>query len=590
MNGAEFIVRALIRQGQKTVFGYPGGTVLSLYDSLYRHRKEIRHVRTAHEQGAAHAADGFARASSGVGVCFATSGPGATNLVTGIANAFMDSVPLVFITGNVEHALIGTDSFQEVDIVGMTLGVTKHSWAARSAAMLSDAMTRAFGIALGGRKGPVLIDVAKDVLEGDDPVYDTALEKIGPYAPGTPCGGRGKCAGRGEDEACVTAGQDAGADAGAEFGVAAGQDVDNAVRLMEAAKRPLIIAGGGAVASGAGEEVTELARKLGAPVCHTLMGTGLMPSGDPLNFGLLGQMASARVRAAADECDLLIVVGARLSNKVADLREFGTSGKKLLQIDSDRAEINKVVRADVYIAGDAKAALRGILTRSGGIVERRPWCGGVDGYALPGENVEIDARATFSENDEIDAATRVVKKGYVDPIEIFDAVRRAAGEGITVATDVGCHQLYTARYFRFEPEDRFITSGGLGTMGFGLGAAVGAQIASPDRVTVLFTGDGSFLMNLNELSTVRNEGLPLIVVVLRNGQLGMVHEMQRKHCGRRYSQTSLGMKLNIPALCRAFGLRGARVRSAAELEAEVRKAVAAREPVVIDVRTILRGV
>jgi acetolactate synthase-1/2/3 large subunit len=589
MNGAEFIVRALIRQGQKTVFGYPGGTVLSLYDSLYRHRKEIRHVRTAHEQGAAHAADGFARASAGIGVCFATSGPGATNLVTGIANAFMDSVPVVFITGNVEHALIGTDSFQEVDIVGMTLGVTKHSWAARSAAMLADAMSRAFGIALGGRKGPVLIDVAKDVLEGDDPVYGEALERIVPYVPDvigaqgargaldTPLGGRGECGGLDtgvEAEACVTAGQDV--DAGS--GGMAGQDVDGAVRLLEEAKRPLIIAGGGAVASGAGGEITKLARKLGAPVCHTLMGTGLMPSGDPLNFGLLGQMASARVRAASDECDLLIVVGARLSNKVADLREFGASGRKLLQIDSDRAEINKVVRADVYIAGDAKAALRGILARSGGIGERKPWCCGVDVRETPGEN------------DEIDAATRTVKKGYVDPADIFDAVRRAAGEGITVATDVGCHQLYTARYFRFEPEDRFITSGGLGTMGFGLGAAVGAQIAAPDRVTVLFTGDGSFLMNLNELSTVRNEGLPLIVVVLRNGQLGMVHEMQRKLCGRRYSQTSLGMKLNISALCRAFGLRGARVRSAAELEAEVRKAVAAREPVVIDVRTILRGV
>lgn len=615
MNGAEFIVRALIKSGQTTVFGYPGGTVLSIYDSLYRHRREIRHIRTANEQGAAHAADGFARMTKGAGVCIATSGPGATNLVTGIANAYMDSVPVVFITGNVEHTLIGTDSFQEVDIVGMTLGVTKHSWAVRSASMLCEAMTRAFSVAQSGRKGPVLIDVAKDVLEAGDEAFDRALDRIETYCPP-------EAASFGDDE------------------------IDAAINILKESERPVIIAGGGAVSSGAGNEILVLAERLGAPVCNTLMGTGLLPSGHRLNFGLTGQMASDDLKRALAECDLVMAVGARMSNRTADLRlaagkRLGNwtadlqlaagkrpgnwtadlqlmagAGARLLQIDADRAEINKILRADAYIAGDAKTALRGILARFRGIPVREPWFSGTNAGKCAVEDADFssgecgksvagvrsdecgggDANGSYGEGCSEYANSRLAevnvphpKRGYVDPLSIFEAVREAAGEAITVATDVGCHQLFTARYFRFEPVDRFITSGGLGTMGFGLGAAEGAQIAAPERVTVLFTGDGSFMMDMNELATVRNERLPLIIIVMRNGELGMVHEMQKKRYGRRYSQTVLGSRPGIPALCRAFGLRGVKVSSASEILAEVRRAIALREAVVIDVRTVLSG-
>ncbi|MBO4326099.1 MAG: thiamine pyrophosphate-binding protein [Clostridia bacterium] len=548
MNGAEFIVRILIKSGSRTVFGYPGGTVLSLYDSLYRHRSEIRHVRTSHEQGSAHAADGFARMSGKPGVCIATSGPGATNLVTGIANAFMDSVPVIFITGNVEHSLIGTDSFQEVDIVGMTLGITKHSWAVRSPDMLIDAMTSAERICMTGRRGPVLVDVAKDVLDCDSPDYTDALEMFEPFSQTeTACGAKTETA---PDE----------------------EEISGVLGLIAESKKPLVICGGGVRQAGAGEELIEFARSAGAPVCQTLMGIGTLEPDEPLNLGLMGAMAGKAAKKALNECDLIIAVGARLGNKVADISGLVSGGKKLVQIDADRAEINKIVKADAYIASDAKMALRGILARSGGIAGRKPWL----------------TRDSFAENVS-GVQKHDLKKGFVDPEDIFAAVKKGAGNSLTVASDVGLHQLYTASHFPLGPADRFISSGGLGTMGFGIGASIGAKIAGPERTTVLFAGDGGFMMSMNELATVAAEKLPLIIIVMRNGELGMVREMQRKYCGRRYSQTKLGLKVNIPRLCSSFGIDGVRARTAVEIEQAVKDAVCENRAVVIEVRTVLRG-
>ena len=547
MNGAEYIVRELLASGTDTVFGYPGGTVVALYDALYKHRRELRHIRTAAEPGAVFAADGYARSTGRFGVCIATSGPGATNLVTGIANAFMDSVPLICITGNVDHHLIGTDSFQEVDIVGMTLGVTKHSWAVRSPELLTRAMQNAFRLCTGGRPGPVLIDVAKDVLEGESAVYDAALQTTGrtlyPEA--------------------------------ASIKAPAAAQVSEAGTLLANAKKPLIICGGGARRAGAGTGLIELAERLGAPVCTTLMGLGTLPSGHPLDLGLVGAMASAETACALNECDLILTAGARFSNRSAGSVDFSGGGKTLVQIDSDSAEINKIVKADAYIEADVKVALDALSDwfETRGQTPRRPWFS--------------PERQKDSAACDIDHAA--LRKGCIAPADIFSAVRRAAGERVTVATDVGLHQLYTARYFPLEPEDLFLTSGGLGSMGYGLGAAIGAQLAMPERTTVLFTGDGSFLMDMNELATAAEQKLPLIIVVLKNGQLGMVHELQRTECGRRYSATVLKQKINIPKLAAAFGLRGMRVHSAEELEAAVRDAVTCRTAAVIEVRTYLKG-
>lgn len=541
MNGAEFIVRMLIKNNIRTVFGYPGGTVLSLYDALYRHRKELEHIRTSHEQGAAHAADGFARMSGSPGVCIATSGPGATNLITGIANAFMDSVPAVFITGNVEHSLIGTDSFQEVDIVGMTLGITKHSWAVRTPELLAEAMENAFSICMSGRRGPVLIDVAKDVLEGECGLYDDVQGRFAmPVIKETP-------APESRDVALVT-------------------------KLIENSLKPLIICGGGAKQSGAGPELLKLSRAAGAPVCSTLMGIGTLPPDEPLNLGILGAMARKDAKQALRECDLIIAAGARLGNKVTDIAGLKASGKRLVQIDADRAEINKIVPADAYIASDAKTALKAILARLNGIPAKAPWFSSAE-----------------SASDEQKVQEQTLKRGWLAPEAVFDSVKRAAGGGLTVVTDVGLHQLCTARYFPIGPSDRFITSGGLGTMGFGLGASIGAFAAMPGRTTILFTGDGSFMMNMNELATVASQKLPLIIIVMRNGALGMVREMQKAYCGRRYSQTKLDQKLNIPKLCSAFGLKGVRAKTPAELEQAVKGAVNENRAAVIEVRTVLRG-
>ncbi|MBO5076891.1 MAG: biosynthetic-type acetolactate synthase large subunit [Clostridia bacterium] len=543
MNGAEYIVRELLASGTNTVFGYPGGTVVALYDALYKHRREIRHIRTAAEPGAVFAADGYARSTGRFGVCIATSGPGATNLVTGIANAFMDSVPLICITGNVDHHLIGTDSFQEVDIVGMTLGVTKHSWAVRSPELLTRAMQNAFRICTGGRPGPVLIDVAKDVLEGSSPLYDEALTVSGnspvleaPTAPRP-------------DAAQICA----------------------AAALLADAQKPLIICGGGARRAGAGSALSELAERLCAPVCATLMGLGTLPAGHPNYLGLVGAMASPEATRAIKECDLILTVGARFSNRSAGSVDFVSNGKKLVQIDADSAEINKIIKSDAYIEADARAALEALNGRPERTT-RTPW---FSTEPQPGSTSGVDHAAH--------------RRGYIAPADIFDAVKRAAGERVTVATDVGLHQLYTARYFPLDPEDLFLTSGGLGTMGYGLGAAIGAQLAMPERTTVLFTGDGSFLMNMNELATLAEQQLPVIIVVLKNGQLGMVHELQRTECGRRYSATVLKQNIKIPKLAAAFGLRGVRVHSAAELEAAVRDAAARKTAAIIEVRTYLKG-
>ncbi len=565
MNGAEYIIRKLISNGTETVFGYPGGTVLSVYDSLYRHRNEIRHIRASHEQGAAHAADGYARVSGRAGVCIATSGPGATNLVTGIANAYMDSVPVVFITGNVEHTLIGTDSFQEVDICGMTLGVTKHSWAVRDRETLIRAMNSAFRVAFEGRRGPVLIDVAKDILETDEKAYE---EDIIRSADGSPLA---------EHVLPRSAGFR--------------EETRAAASLIGSSVRPLIIMGGGARRSGAENAVSELAKRLGAPVCATLMGTGA-PVGVPENdwLGLPGLMAHPRLKRALELCDVIVAVGARLSNRVVDPAMFQEDTKKLVQIDTDRAEINKIVKADAFIEGDASEALKAVLELLPA-ERRKSWLprGDGNGDFSGNGNANGGGSGNCDGNGDGNGDGKAVFPSDKPFAAALEAVKEAAGEHLCVCTDVGLHQLYTARLFPFGKNDIFVTSGGLGTMGSGLGAAIGAAAAAPDRTVLLITGDGGFMMDMNELEVVARERLPVIVIIMRNDSLGMVREMQKKQCGRRYSQTSLSRRVSFTKIAGAFGITGKKARGVGELAAAVREAREKGIPAVIEYRLQYEG-
>jgi len=540
MTGAEFIVKAIIKAGTDTVFGYPGGTVVSLCDALYKERRFVRTVRTSHEQGAAHAADGYARASGRAGVCFTTSGPGATNLVTGIATAFMDSVPVVFITGNVECSLIGTDSFQEVDIIGITLSVTKHSFMVRSAGDLIKALDNAFRIAMADRQGPVLIDVPKDILEAQAAEYAAALESMQPSG--------------------------ALPEAKATEPYPETEALASMRAKLLAAERPLVIAGGGARHSGAGGSILELARRLKLPVVSTLMGAGILPAEEPEYLGMLGKNAPDYIKRAVEECDLILAAGTRFSTRVREPEMY--RGKTVLQIDTDRAEINKLLVPDAFVLGDAAEVLKTLLK---GLPERqkRSWTERL--------SAEKAAGLKSRENREIPG------KGWLKGAEVLAELKAALGPGALIATDVGNHQMLTAACYPFDPEDTFLTSGGLGTMGFGMGAAIGGMLSCPGRRTALVTGDGSFMMNLNELATAAGEKLPLIVLVFRNRQLGMVHDMQAQSWGRRYSATKLGRLPDIKKLAGAFGIRGVKIRTLEQLREELSTAISENRALVLDI-------
>lgn len=499
MNGARILVEELIHQGVDVIFGYPGGAVLNIYDELYLASDRIRHVLSAHEQGAAHAADGYARASGKTGVVLATSGPGATNLVTGIANAYLDSVPMVAITGNVAVNNLGKDSFQEVDIVGVTQSVVKHNFMVRDVKDLQRTIIEAFEIANTGRKGPVLIDIPKDVQVNEceyieDMKVPSVVKKIKSSTEG----------------------------------------MDELLEMIKKAKRPFIYAGGGMIASGAEAEVLELSKRLDAAVGLSMMGLTAVPASYPLNLGMCGMHGKYASIKAQSECDLLLAVGVRFSDRATgDIDEY-TKKCMTVHIDIDRAEIGKNVNADISMWGD----VREILTKILAVIPK---------YEHPEWLAQIE---------EYKSAAILPAPQAFGPQAIIEEVNRHGNEDTVVATDVGQHQMWTMQYYRFEKSHKLLTSGGLGTMGYGLGAAIGGCIANGRKRTVLFTGDGSFGMNLNELATAVSQELPITIIVMNNDVLGMVRQWQTIFYDGHYSQTTLDRKTDFPALAKAFGALG----------------------------------
>ena len=542
LNGAAILIECLIEQGVGTVFGFPGGAVLPIYDELYKRQDRINHVLTAHEQHAGHAADGYARASGKTGVCIATSGPGATNLVTPIATAYMDSSPVVFITGNVPQSLMGTDSFQEADISGMTMPVTKHNYLVTRVEKLADTVREAFYIAASGRPGPVLIDVPKDVqiaeteyepASGEALIPRLSLKK--PMAQLRP-----------EGEALE------------RYKLKAEPRLEQAAQLIAEAHRPLIYCGGGVVLSGAQSELLALAERVDAPVASTLMGLGAVPAGNERMLGMLGMHGTHAANIAMQRCDLLIAVGVRFSDRALGKAAAFAPNAKVLHIDIDRAEINKNVSTTLHITGDARIVLSLLLAR----VSQKHH-----------EQWMQQARSMIEEylSDEL-----------FEPRKILGAMAKIAPD-LTVATDVGQHQMWTAQHFPFIRPRQLITSGGLGTMGFGLGAAMGAAASDAQgRPVALVTGDGSFRMNLTELSTIACYNIPVIVVIFNNGTLGMVRQWQTLFFGKRYSQTTLDRGPDFMKLAEAYGLEGTRVDTMAAFTEAFERACATRRPCIIE--------
>ena len=542
LNGAAILIECLIEQNVGTVFGFPGGAVLPIYDELYKRQDRIQHVLTAHEQHAGHAADGYARASGKTGVCIATSGPGATNLVTPIATAYMDSSPVVFITGNVPQSLMGTDSFQEADISGMTMPVTKHNYLVTRVEKLADTIREAFYIAGSGRPGPVLIDIPKDVQIAEteyEPVLgDALIPKLSAKHPTAQL--------RPEGEALE------------RYKVKAEPRLEKAAQLIAEAHKPLIYCGGGVTISGAEDELAAFADRIDAPVVSTLMGLGTLPADNPRMLGMLGMHGTHAANIAMQRCDLLIAVGVRFSDRALGNAETFAAQAKVLHIDIDRAEINKNVSTTLHITGDARIVLELLLAR----VSQKSH-----------EQWMRQARSMMEEylSDEL-----------FEPRKILRQMAAIAPE-MTVATDVGQHQMWTAQHFPFLRPRQLITSGGLGTMGFGLGAAMGAAASDAEgRPVALVTGDGSFRMNLTELSTIGYYGIPVIIVIFNNGTLGMVRQWQTLFFGHRYSQTTLDRGPDFMKLADAYGLSGTRVNTVEMFAAAFRKAVEEKAPCIIE--------
>lgn len=528
LSGAKIIVECLLEQGVDTVFGFPGGQIIDTYDALYAYRGRIRHILTSHEQGAAHAADGYARVSGKVGVVIATSGPGATNLVTGLATAFMDSVPMVAITGNVSSGLLGKDSFQEVDIFGITMPITKHNFIVRRVEELADTMRRAFRIAASGRPGPVLVDVLKDVQQAQCEFEPRQPEPILP-----------------ETEKITEA------------------DIDVAVRMIEESKRPVIFAGGGVIRAGASPELYRFAAHLGAPVSLSLMGLGAYPAGKRQYMGMLGMHGTRTSATAVSQADLLIVCGARFSDRVIMNANTFAKQLRILHLDIDAAEINKNIISYASVCGDVKVSLA-MLTERCGLHHHGEWLAQV---------------ADWKAHEP-----RPAHSGKLTPQALIDTVRAAVPDDTIIATDVGQHQMWVAQRYPFQYPRTLCTSGGLGTMGYGMGAAIGAQSAFPKRRVVLFTGDGSFHMNLNELATAVTYRLPIVIVVMNNGVLGMVRQWQKILYNGRYSETTLHRQTDYVRLAEAFGATGLVVSRRDELARLIPEAVNLGRTVVIDAR------
>ena len=542
LNGAAILIECLIEQNVGTVFGFPGGAVLPIYDELYKRQDRIQHVLTAHEQHAGHAADGYARASGKTGVCIATSGPGATNLVTPIATAYMDSSPVVFITGNVPQSLMGTDSFQEADISGMTMPVTKHNYLVTRVEKLADTIREAFYIARSGRPGPVLIDIPKDVqiaeTEYEPASRDALIPKLSAKHPTAQL--------RPEGEALE------------RYKIKAEPRLEKAAQLIAEAHMPLIYCGGGVIISGAQDELAAFADRIDAPVVSTLMGLGALPADNPRMLGMLGMHGTHAANIAMQRCDLLIAVGVRFSDRALGNAATFAAQAKVLHIDIDRAEINKNVSTTLHITGDARVVLELLLAR---VAQKHH------------EQWMQQARSMMEEylSDEL-----------FEPRKILRQMSSIAPE-MTVATDVGQHQMWTAQHFPFLRPRQLITSGGLGTMGFGLGAAMGAAASDPEhRPVALVTGDGSFRMNLTELSTIGYYGIPVIIVIFNNGTLGMVRQWQTLFFGHRYSQTTLDRGPDFMKLADAYGLEGTRVDTVEKFAAAFKKAFEEKKPCIIE--------
>ena len=527
LTGAEIIIECLKEQGVDTVFGYPGGAILNVYDALYKHKDEITHVLTSHEQGASHAADGYARATGKVGVCFATSGPGATNLVTGIATAYMDSVPVVAITCNVGNALLGKDSFQEVDIAGIVMPVTKHSYIVKDITKLADTLRNAFYIAKSGRPGPVLVDVTKDVT-------GTLFE----YSPRCP------------------------ATINRETENIRKEDVDTAVEMIRASKKPYIFVGGGSVISGASKEITELAHKLQAPVCDSLMGKGAFSGEDPLYTGMLGMHGTKTSDLGVTQCDLLIVLGARFSDRVTGNAKTFAKQAKILQLDVDAAEIDKNVQVDASIVGDVRESLRRILEKLPEDIPHPEWIEHIQ---------EMKAKYPLSYDHSQLTGPYIIEKLY----ELTN------GEAI-ISTDVGQHQMWAAQYYKYKEPRTFLTSGGLGTMGYGLGAAIGAKMGRPDKIVVNIGGDGCFRMNMNEIATAVRCRKPLIQIVMNNHVLGMVRQWQTLFYGQRYSHTVLDDAVDFVKIAEGMGAKAIRITKMEEVEPVLKEALNSDGTVVLD--------
>ncbi|MBQ2991655.1 MAG: biosynthetic-type acetolactate synthase large subunit [Clostridia bacterium] len=542
LNGAAILIECLIEQEVGTVFGFPGGAVLPIYDELYKRMDRINHVLTAHEQHAGHAADGYARASGKTGVCIATSGPGATNLVTAIATAYMDSTPVVFVTGNVPQSLMGTDSFQEADISGMTMPITKHNYLVTNVDRLADTIREAFYIASTGRPGPVLIDIPKDVQLAETEYVPLSGEALIPrLSKKKPLSQL-----RPEGEALE------------QYKLKAEPRLEKAAQLIAEAHRPLIYCGGGVTLSGAQKELMALAGRVDAPVVSTLMGLGAASAQSDRMLGMLGMHGTHAANIAMQRCDLLIAVGVRFSDRaLGDASKFAPNAK-VLHIDIDHAEINKNVSTTLHITGDAKTVLELLLSR---VAQKQhpQWM--------------QQARSMIED---------YVNDDKFEPRKILKTMAQIA-PNMTVATDVGQHQMWTAQHFPFIHPRQLISSGGLGTMGFGLGAAMGAAKSDPEgKPVALATGDGSFRMNLTELSTIGYYNIPVIVVIFNNGTLGMVRQWQTLFFGQRYSQTTLDRGPDFIKLADAYGLEGTRVSNLADFRAAFEKAYAACKPCLIE--------
>lgn len=537
MTGAKILMECLLEQGVDTVFGYPGGTILNVYDELYRYREQITHILTAHEQGASHAADGYARSTGRVGVCLATSGPGATNLTTGIATAYMDSSPVVFITCNVSQNLIGRDAFQEVDITGIAMPITKATYLVRDVNAMADTVREAFALARSGRPGPVLIDIVKNVT-AEKADYETL-----PREQHTSSGRLAALVRRASTSSLKMPEPDQ-------------DDVNKLVEMIAEAKKPMLICGGGVVRSRAHEEFRAFARRVDAPVAITLMGGGGIEGRDPLATGMIGMHGSRASNMACDGCDLLIAVGCRFSDRVALKPATFARNAKIVQIDIDRAEINKNIETDHHIIGNAKQVLD-LLNTKIPQYEHKEWKEYV--FSFPTETAYEENSMTLT------------------PKQILDTIARICPQDTIVATDVGQHQMWAIQHFHFDYPGQLLTSGGFGAMGFGLGAAIGAKMGNPEKTVIHVTGDGSFRMNCNELSTEEFYKAPIITFVFNNHRLGMVRQWQELTFDKRYYQTTTERGPNFVALANANGLKGKRVTTVEELEEAIREALAEQE-------------